>query len=142
MNHCITRSAAAAALALAGTVAVGAPALADPGADGGVQTMVCDNGATYVAHLKGYGRGEKSASFEHGPLHDPLSNAVLTPISGSGMVTITEDGESFSFPYEFANPRVGDAGRVTSCQSTYDVSFGTSSVHVEGVDVVLVSGAR
>jgi hypothetical protein len=118
------------------------PSYADPVADTGSQTSICDNGETYVFSLRDVGNGDLAKAFEHTPIHDPASNTVLTPISSSGTVTI-DDGESTqSFPYSFGGPRSEKSGHVTTCASTFDVWYGPVHVHVDSVDVVLVSGRR
>jgi hypothetical protein len=138
MNHTLVRILVPASLALAATGLV-APSYADPAADTGLQTMVCDNGETYVFSLRE--RGSEQA-FGHAPIHDPASNAVLSPISGAGTVTIDDGETTESFPYSFGRPRSEKSGHVTTCSSTYDAFFGPVHVHVEGVDVVHVSGPR
>lgn len=138
----MNRLLAVAAATVAVSAAAALPAHADPKAEGGLQTSVCDNGETYVFTVRETGNTDRSQAFWHAPVHDPASNAVLVPVSGHGTVTISGEGESFSFPYDFDNPnRAADAsGRLTTCQSTFDMEFPDGSVHVEGTDVVLVSG--
>ena len=133
MKRSLVRTLVPASLLL-GAAGLVAPSYADPAAETGLQTSVCDNGETYVFSLREVG-GERSQSFWHTPIHDPASNAVLTPISGSGTVTI-DDGESVeSFPYSFGRYRSDKSGHVTTCSSTYDVFNTPVHVHVEGVDV-------
>lgn len=139
MNRTFIRALVPGSVVLAALAAPVAPASADPAASVGLQTSVCDNGQTYVFSLRD--RGAEQA-FGHAPIHDPASNAVLIPISGSGNVTIS-DGETVeSFPFSYGRPRSQSSGHVTTCQSTYDQFNGPVHVHVESVDVLLVSGAR
>jgi len=133
------------AIAAVGTTATtfaAVPAHADPPADSGVQTSGCDNGQTYVYSLREVGNPDRSRAFGHVPVHDPASNAVLTLVSGSAIVTI-DDGQTVeTFPVEYGRPRAGSSGHLTTCASTYDVVHGPVHVHVESTDVFLVSGRR
>lgn len=121
-----------------------APAQADPPGGEGLQTSVCDNGQTYVFAVRDVGNSDHARAFGHVPVHDPAGNAVLLPISGHGTVTISGADGSFSFPYDFdnGNAAADASGRLTTCSSTFDLSFPDGQVHVEGTDVLLVSGRR
>lgn len=138
MKRFLARSVASSAIVVA-AMGVASPAFADPAAGIGLQTSVCDNGETYVFSLRSVG-SERSQAFSHAPVHDPASNTVLSPVAGSGTVTIDDGDTVDSFEFSYGRLRSERSGHLTTCTSTYDVQMGPVHVHVESVDVILVSG--